>query len=475
LSVASVRAFLARQRLALWSAGILVVSLLLIGGLLLAVLEATLRREVDEALMLRAQHVEDGILPRPGGVLSPSDIRAGLSDVAGVDEFTAPGIYVQIVDGAGARLATSANLVDGRLPVPADQMEGVLSGVESYVTVRVDQERIRLLGRPIRYDGRPVGAILVGESLHLLDVALRDLRRLLGMAILMAVALALVGGWWLRRQAMRPVSDLTRVAGDIAATGRFEERVVVPSTRDELRDLAVTFNSMLARLERTLHRQRDFLADAAHELRGPLTVIRANLDLLQMDVSDVEKRQSAAEATDEVKRMTRLVADLLFLSAEDAHERLECQTVSLDNLVTAAAERARVLLPAADSVTVLANDPTTVQGDHDRLAQMLWNLVENAVNHSGPGSSISLSLRNRGCLAEVVVSDNGVGIPPEHLPHLFERFYRVDRARRHDPGGAGLGLAIVRQVAEAHGGQATVRSQAGTGTTVSVTLPVTPG
>ena len=155
---------------------------------------------------------------------------------------------------------------------------------------------------------------------------MRDLRRLLELATLLAMLLALAGGWGPRRAARRPVAEVTRVARDIAATGRFERRIAVPQTQDELRDLAATFNEMLARLERTFRRQRDFLADASHELRGPLTVIRGNLDLLQMDLPDTERSESAAEALEEVKRMSRLVSDLLFLAAEDAQERLERQS-----------------------------------------------------------------------------------------------------------------------------------------------------
>ena len=173
--------------------------------------------------------------------------------------------------------------------------------------------------------------------------------------------------------------------------------------------------------------------------------------------------------------MSRLVSDLLFLAAEDAQERLERQPVPLHELVSAAAERARSLDAGQHAVTIICNDPTVVQGDRDRLAQMLWNLVENALRYTDPGGTVTLGLHNHGSVAELTVTDTGVGIPAEHLPHIFERFYRVDRARSHRHGSTGLGLAIVKQVAEAHGGQVRVRSEPGAGTTFTVALPITPG
>jgi two-component system OmpR family sensor kinase len=471
MSMRWIRKFLVRQRLALWSALILMLTMVIIGALLMAALEVNLRREVDEALLLRAQHVEHGIAVDQDGTLSPAGVGTGLADLALLDEITAPGIYVQVLDHDGTVLLSSANLPGGGLPVPADLAQQTLAGRQTYVTVPIGRERVRLLGRPVLAEGQLLGAVIVGESLHFLDVTLRDLRWLLEVATFLAALLALAGGWWLRRQAMHPVAEVTRVARDIAATGRFERRIAVPQTQDELRDLAATFNEMLARLERTFRRQRDFLADASHELRGPLTVIRGNLDLLQMDLPEAERRDSAAEATEEVKRMSRLVSDLLFLATEDAQERLEHQPVPLHELVSAAAERARSLDAGKHAITIICNDPTIVQGDRDRLGQMLWNLVENALRYTDPGGTVTLGLHNHGPVAELTVADTGVGIAAEHLPHIFERFYRVDRARSHRHGSTGLGLAIVKQAAEAHGGQVRVRSEPDSGATFTVALP----
>jgi hypothetical protein len=226
-----VRKYLAQQRLALWSALILVLTLVTIGALLMAAMEAHLRREVDEALLLRAQHVEHRIEVDQDGTLSPAGVGPGLADLAPLDEISAPGIYVQVLDHAGSVLLSSANLPGGAIPLPADLVQQTLAGRQMTMTIPIGPERVRLLVRPVLGEGRVLGAVIVGESLHFLDVTLRDLRRLLGLATLLAALLALAGGWWLRRQAMRPVAEVTRVARDIAATGRFERRIAIPQPR----------------------------------------------------------------------------------------------------------------------------------------------------------------------------------------------------------------------------------------------------
>ena len=457
---------------ALWSAAILALTLLIIGALLMAALEANLRREVDEALLLRAQHVEHGITVDQDGTLSAAGASPGLADLAPLDEITAPGIYVQVVDRTGAVLLSSANLPGGGLPVPADLVQQTLAGRQTYATVPLGRERVRLLGRPVLSEGRLLGAVIVGESLHFLDVTLRDLRQLLGLATLLAMLLALAGGWWLRRQAMRPVAEVTRVARDIAATGRFERRIAVPQTQDELRDLAATFNEMLARLERTFRRQTGLpgrrLARAARAVDGDPRQSGPAADGPARNGAQRERSRGAGRGQAHEPAGVR--------SALPGRGGRPGAAGAPAGAVARAGVRGRRASAQpgrrAARRVILCNDPTIVQGDRDRLAQMLWNLVENALRYTDPGGSVTLGLRNHGSVAELTVTDTGVGIPAEHLPHIFERFYRVERARSHRDGSAGLGLAIVKQIAEAHGGQVRVRSEPGVGTTFTVALPI---
>ncbi len=307
------------------------------------------------------------------------------------------------------------------------------------------------------------------------SAALLALGRVEWLYVLAAVALtaggALVVNYWLVGRTLGPLAEITRVAKQIAATGRLKERVPVPPAHDELQELVSTLNAMLARLERNVLRQRRFLADASHELRGPLMVIRGNLDLLQMDLPADERKAGAREASEEADRMARLVGDLLFLAEEDAHERLQSEPVALEDIVAEVWQRACSLDAGAHETVLACNEPAVVLGDRHRLTQMLWNLVENALRYTNPGGRVTFCSRIAGEQVELTIADTGIGIPAEHIPHLFERFYRVDRARLRVESSTGLGLPIVKQVAEAHGGEVRVTSQLGAGSTFTVLLP----
>src|SRR5262249_14559805 len=242
---------------------------------------------------------------------------------------------------------------------------------------------------------------------------------------------------------------------------------------DEIGVLASTFNHLLTRLRGTVQRQREVLADTSHELRNPLMVIGANLDLLDLDLPPEERAACLREAREEVARMRRLVADLLFLTEVDARQAIVHARVDLAGVARSVVRRSRPLPDGLEMRLVLA-DPAVVLGDRDRLRQLLTNLVENAIRYTPPPGQIQVAVRRRGDRAELVVSDSGIGIAPEHQERVFERFYRVDAARTRSLGGTGLGLAIVRQIAEAHGGRVRLESELGRGSTFVVEFPLAP-
>jgi len=245
-------------------------------------------------------------------------------------------------------------------------------------------------------------------------------------------------------------------------------------------ELAGTFNAMLARLEASFEAQRRLLADTSHELRNPLTVLRTNLSFLTREDVDPQVRMEAAqEADEEAARLGRLVDDLLLLGRAEAGEALQRQLVRLDELVEAVAEEAREGGPS-HLVEVAAVEPVVVSGDPERLRQVLRNVVGNALRHTPAGTRVRLSLYQREGIAELVVADDGPGIASEHIAHIFDRFYRADTARSRaargassGSSGAGLGLAIAKQLVEAHGGSIAVESAAGQGTMVRIRLPAT--
>ena len=309
--------------------------------------------------------------------------------------------------------------------------------------------------------GGPSGATVVVENLHPTDRALARIRfwALLigGAGILIAAGLAA----FVAAGALLPIRRLTAAAESVAATGDLSERVE-HGADDELGRLATRFNEMLAALEESVGRQRRLVADASHELRTPLTAARANVDLVREGhLSQEETRHALDEASTELNALTTLVADLVEL-ARGEERKLRVEEVHLDDLVAAAVERAKSRAPEATFVTSLS--PTVVNADPVLLERAIGNLLDNAVKYSRSGAPIEVTVRE----GEVVVADHGPGVAEEDLPRIFDRFYRAAGARSKP--GAGLGLAIVREAAEAHGGSASVESGAG-GARFRITLP----
>ena len=289
------------------------------------------------------------------------------------------------------------------------------------------------------------------------------------------VVVALAAGWLMAGQALRPVAALTETARAISRSRDLGRRV--PGTRDtgELGQLTQTVNEMLASLEEAYEAQRRFVSDASHELRAPLTAIQGNLELLEQraEATAAEREVAIREAAREARRLAQLVADLLALARADAGVTLRRERVELDRLALDALSSARHLA-SGQRLEVGVLEPVVVAGDPDRLRQLLLVLLDNAIKYTPSEGAVTLGVRRSGAAqAELTVRDTGVGIPPEALPHVFERFYRADPARARDPGGTGLGLPIARWIAEQHGGEVSLESAPERGTTAVVRLPLT--
>jgi signal transduction histidine kinase len=254
---------------------------------------------------------------------------------------------------------------------------------------------------------------------------------------------------------------------------RLDDRVEVPPTMDEIGRLAVTLNSMLERIQTASDRQRAFVSDASHELRTPLAIMRAELDvsLGTPNLSD-EPRATLLSAREETDRMARLVENLLLLARMDegalslAHEPFDLRDVTK----TAVGDLSILADERGIRITVSAGPPVIVAGDAARTEQVVRNLLENAIKHSPQGAAVSAAVEGDRTSGHVVVADTGAGIPPDALPHIFERFYRVDTARSREGGGSGLGLAIVRELVQAQGGTVSASSD-GSGTRMTCSFP----
>lgn len=445
-----------RLQLAISHALLAVSVFFLVGGVIYVIFERAARSEVDESLSERASLVEETILaagdalavPEPEGgtgrvrIFTPGRELIADAPSTGID---------QVLD----RAAFDAALADGR----------------QHTTVEFNGGNRRVGYHPIMVNGSTTMVIEVSESLEPTERALWLARVMYMVAGVLALPAGLLAGWWMARQALIPVNRLTAAVGTLAATGEFGQRVPETGGRDEIGQLARTFNDILERLTVVLDRQQTLVADTSHELRNPLMVVRGNLDLLVHDLPADQRLEAVNEAREEVDRMARLVGDLLFLADADTQGSIHRRNVELDDVLAEIVQDAQMVNP--DHIIDLnANDPVLVLGDEERLRQLIWNLVENAIRYTPAGGKINLALRRRSRVAEILVSDTGIGIPEEHLPHIFDRFYRVDRGRSRALGGTGLGLSIVRQVAETHGGHVRVRSIPGIGSTFTVYLPL---
>jgi signal transduction histidine kinase len=281
-------------------------------------------------------------------------------------------------------------------------------------------------------------------------------------------------GWVVAGRVLRPIGRITAVARDIQATD-LSRRIELPGPEDELKQLADTFDAMLARLDAAFAAQRQFTADASHELRNPLAIIRTNVDVALADphADPDDLRHTITVVKRASDRMARLVDDLLAL-ARRQEPTLEHEPVDLGVAVTEASDDFVVPAAARNIVLDRAIAPgVVVTGDRDALKRAVANLLDNAVRLAPAGSRIRLATGSEGDRAWIAVADEGPGIAPEDQPHVFDRFWRADRARSRADGGTGLGLAIVRQIAQSHGGSIRLQSKVGVGSSFVIWLPVT--
>jgi signal transduction histidine kinase len=282
-------------------------------------------------------------------------------------------------------------------------------------------------------------------------------------------------GWVVAGRVLRPIGRITSVARDIQATD-LSRRIELPGPDDELKQLADTFDAMLARLDAAFAAQRQFIADASHELRNPLAIIGTNVDVALADpnADPEDLRQTIAVVKRASGRMARLVDDLLAL-ARRQEPTLEHEPVDLGVAVAEASDDFVVPAAARNIVLDRVTAPdVVVTGDRDALKRAVANLLENAVRLAPEGSRIRLATGSEGDRAWIAVTDEGPGIAPQDQSHVFDRFWRADKGRSRADGGTGLGLAIVRQIAESHGGEVRLQSKVGVGSSFVIWLPVTP-
>ena len=386
------------------------------------------------------------------------------------DALPSESVQVQLVDSERNVVMKSRNLGEEALPTDIKLMDNAFdkgkTGIDYASSDSGGSLRIRVL--PLLIGGE-IYVLEAGKSLASVDPALSLMGLTLLLVVLVFLALAFISAAVLVGRALSPVKRITATAQSITSSGDLSRRVKYRGAKDEIGRLAATFDQMIGQLDQLMRSQRTFVADASHELRGPLTVIRGNLDLLKRNLSEEDRSESIRVLEAELTRMTRIINDLLVLAEVESGPLEEQQMVSLKDLLLDAQDRA-LLLAGNRRIVVGRQDDLWVKGDEHKLDQMINNLVSNALKYTPDGGTITLSLSQEGDWARFEVTDTGIGISPEHLPHLFDRFYRVDKARSRAGGGTGLGLAIVKGIAEQHGGRVAVTSEPGKGSTFTIWL-----
>jgi heavy metal sensor kinase len=335
--------------------------------------------------------------------------------------------------------------------------------------------RHRVLAERMRLGGREFVVLLLAP-LEAVDRELDRVRAVLLAAGPVALLLSAGFGYWLARRALAPVDRLRREAEAVTAE-RLDRRLPVVNPDDEFGRLTQTINAMIARLERSFVEVRRFTADASHELRTPLTVLRTQVEVaLGKRLDPADHQQLLGNVLEELVRLSRLTDQLLTLSRRDAGvEQLTPGPLDLHALVAGVVDALRPLAEVKDvRLQLEGKGPLVIAGDEGRLRQVFINLLDNALKYTPEGGAVTVCVGRQGEAGVVSVADTGIGIPPEHLPHVFDRFYRVDRARSGAEGGTGLGLSIALSIVKAHGGDIRLTSTDGQGTVCTVTLPPTP-
>lgn len=474
-----------RTRLTLWYVGVLALVLLGFSAALYAQLARSINERLDESLRatltlmtetltrdLKEGLAEAAELKKLEKIIVPENlIEQDVAQGTAID-LNFPQQATAIFAADGKRLAEKSAREGFHAALPAPQPTAE-QGSQLFTTAGLRSAAQRVAA-PTK--GSPY-LIVVAQSLAANERELKALRRIFLFAVPLALLFAGLSGYFLARKSLAPVAAMSERAQRITAEN-LNDQLPVANPRDELGQLATAFNKLLARLNTSFDQQRQFMADASHELRTPHSVIHANAEItLEHSEGNVDEyREALASIQRQTQRLMRLVEDMFTLARADAGRRpLHRSVFYLDELVSETTEAARVLATRKD-VTVEVADAaeTPFRGDEVLLRQMLLNLLDNAIRYTTMGGRVCVSLIQNDSAFEITVDDNGAGIPLEAQPHIFERFYRADesRSRATDSGGAGLGLSIARWVAEAHDGKLELRRSDASGSIFAVTLPL---
>jgi two-component system OmpR family sensor kinase len=458
-----------RTRLTLWYVGVLAAALIIVAGLIYVLLERALYVRVDDTL---------GAGVRSAMTSLDNDLREGQdredSARSTAAELASRTQMLVIYDGNGRFLAEGGR--DGDLEITLPAVETIPDGEVLLQTVLETDgdDRHRLALRRVSLP--PYEYIIVaGTPLEPLDEELAFLRGTMAYIVPLALCIAGIGGWFLARQSLSPVVAMADRARRIGVEN-ISERLPVANPRDELGHLAETFNELLSRLEQAIALQRQFMADASHELRTPVATVQtaAAVALQQEHREEADYRETLQVIDQQTARLSRVVNDMFTLARADAgNVPVHMTPMYLDEVIDEVVRAARVIASRRNvSIEPLTVPSAAFTGDEDLVRRMIVNLLDNAVRHTPPGTTVRVDLDATDTGYAIAIRDQGPGITPDNRAHIFERFYRADPARHHGAhDGAGLGLALARWIARVHGGDVVLARSSTSGSTFVITLP----
>jgi heavy metal sensor kinase len=459
-----------RFRITAWYAGLLAGTLVVFGASVYLGLERYLDWTLQRTLTSECRTIGTQLLSQ-----LPTKDTAWLATE--INEAYAPevnGRFIRVIHEGGGIVYMSGAPKDGtfdpfRIPFPGNKEK------DSSRKLQFEAGN-RLLIRAMTFTTPRGNRFLVesGAPYNQIEVVLHGLLLTLAIYMPFVVSLAVAGGYWLMRRSLQPVDEITRRAEGITSTN-LSERLPLIRTGDELERLSTSLNRMIERLDGAFQHINRFSADASHELRTPLTILQLELESIAQNYRrDASLGDQIGSALEETHRMSRIVESLLAISRLDGGEvKMDKTRLDLGELVTSTADEMKLL--AEDKSIRLRIQAVTgihVEGDRTRLQQVIVNLIDNAIKYTQGGGRVEVRVGRAGNAAVLEVSDDGPGIPAHAVPHVFERFYRADKARSRASGGAGLGLSIVKSICAAHSAEVRVSSQEGRGACFRVELPL---
>jgi len=479
-----------RFKLTLWYVLILGILLISFSSFLYLTLSKSLYRDVDNKLSSLAKLIAS----ESASPLS----KFGFGNIDQVLEnsmnLKPVGKFIQVFDESGKIGGKSGNLKNLQLPISLNALKNASKGLVTFETNRsFENTPLRIITFPVVENNHVTKIVQIASSLEEVEEVLNTLFIILMVTVPLALMVASLGGQFLAHKALKPVDHITQTARMITSQN-LNQRIIPPRVQDEISRLIETFNEMISRLDQSFRQIKQFSSDASHELKTPLTILKGEVEvMLRKERTPHEYQQILKSNLEEINRMSQIVEDLLILSKTDTGEiRLNKEDISLTGILNEVVAQMDRLAKTKRLHLSTSNHHQDIHifGDALRIRELFINLIENGIKYTEEGGSIHIGLekeselsvgnqsdwmkRGKGQFAKIIVADTGIGIAKENLGKIFDRFFRVDKARSREQGGSGLGLSICKWIVEAHQGEIKVESELGKGSSFTVILPLSP-